>query len=418
MATVPFVAYLRSLLDSSIDPDAADWGYNGYAIGFLGTEDPIFPALTPTKLGDLHIKLVDLASLPDSFDIVVDSSFFPPAGPFKFSPADLTGFPPQFVKATISVVQGICIDSDGDGYGDPGHPENTCPTDNCPSVYNPDQEDADEDGVGDSCDVCPFHAEDNCCNPTVGNEAPSISSLNEITAIPGTEPFVYVATATDPNCDGTEINISFEDIPSWCTVDGDSIFGVAGCDFEDTSFTVIASDGTLDDTLSVVLLIDHSNQPPQITDAADPRVVHNQVPFAYYPTIVDPDDASHTISYPEFPHWCAISNDSVVGVAPDSIFNEQLTVIVQDFCNADTLSFPVSVFICGDADAGGSVDIDDVVYLIAYIFAGGPEPDPIESGDADCSGAIDIDDAVYLISYIFSGGPPPCDTNGDSAPDC
>jgi len=32
--------------------------------------------------------------------------------------------------------------------------------------------------------------------------------------------------------------------------------------------------------------------------------------------------------------------------------------------------------ICGDVDQSGGVDIDDVVYLIAYIFSGGPEPCP------------------------------------------
>ncbi len=75
-------------------------------------------------------------------------------------------------------------------------------------------------------------------------------------------------------------------------------------------------------------------------------------------------------------------------------------------------------WICGDADASGAVDIDDVVYLIQYIFASGPAPQPIESGDADCSGSIDIDDAVFLIQYIFSDGNTPCDPDGDGLPDC
>jgi len=58
------------------------------------------------------------------------------------------------------------------------------------------------------------------------------------------------------------------------------------------------------------------------------------------------------------------------------------------------------------------------VYIINYIFSGGPEPVPYESGDADCSGGIDIDDVVHLIGYIFSGGFDPCDTDGDQSPDC
>jgi len=47
-----------------------------------------------------------------------------------------------------------CIDTDGDGYGDPWEYTNECPWDNCPYEYNPLQEDADGDHVGDSCDNC------------------------------------------------------------------------------------------------------------------------------------------------------------------------------------------------------------------------------------------------------------------------
>jgi hypothetical protein len=69
-------------------------------------------------------------------------------------------------------------------------------------------------------------------------------------------------------------------------------------------------------------------------------------------------------------------------------------------------------------EASGGVDIDDVVYLINYVFASGPEPVPYESGDVDCSGGVDIDDIVYLIGYIFSAGYPPCDIDGDGNLDC
>ncbi|MCK4657777.1 MAG: hypothetical protein KAT85_12115, partial [candidate division Zixibacteria bacterium] len=79
----------------------------------------------------------------------------------------------------------------------------------------------------------------------------------------------------------------------------------------------------------------------------------------------------------------------------------------------DTLGITITVTalsgVCGDADGSGDVDIDDVVFLLNYVFGDGPAPNPLESGDVDCSEDIDIDDVVYLISYIFSGGPEPCE---------
>ncbi len=73
----------------------------------------------------------------------------------------------------------------------------------------------------------------------------------------------------------------------------------------------------------------------------------------------------------------------------------------------DSLYFELP-YIPGDADGSGGIDIDDVVFLIEYIFSGGPAPNPLAAGDADCSGSVDIDDVVHLIEYIFSSGPAPC----------
>ncbi len=78
----------------------------------------------------------------------------------------------------------------------------------------------------------------------------------------------------------------------------------------------------------------------------------------------------------------------------------------------------ISLFMCGDCDDSGGIDIDDIVYLIDFIFSSGSQPDPYDSGDGDCSGGVDIDDVVYLIAYIFSGGDSPCDIDGDGVPDC
>jgi hypothetical protein len=80
-----------------------------------------------------------------------------------------------------------------------------------------------------------------------------------------------------------------------------------------------------------------------------------------------------------------------------------------------TIKYP---YICGDATGDEMINVADPVYIINYIFVGGPEPDPYESGDVNCSGNVNIMDAVFLINYIFVDGNVPCDTDGDGIPDC
>lgn len=65
-------------------------------------------------------------------------------------------------------------------------------------------------------------------------------------------------------------------------------------------------------------------------------------------------------------------------------------------------------FVCGDADGNGIANISDAVWLVAYIFGGGPAPDPLESGDCDLNGIVNISDAAYLVAFIFCSGPEPC----------
>jgi hypothetical protein len=68
----------------------------------------------------------------------------------------------------------------------------------------------------------------------------------------------------------------------------------------------------------------------------------------------------------------------------------------------------------GDANGDGVINIADVIYLVNYLFTGGPVPCPQELGDANCDGVVDIADVVYLINYLFAGGPPPCEGKGMS----
>ncbi len=65
-------------------------------------------------------------------------------------------------------------------------------------------------------------------------------------------------------------------------------------------------------------------------------------------------------------------------------------------------------YICGNAANDNSINVADAVFIINYIFKGGPPPAILDAGDANCDRAINIADAVYLINYIFQGGPALC----------
>jgi len=64
-------------------------------------------------------------------------------------------------------------------------------------------------------------------------------------------------------------------------------------------------------------------------------------------------------------------------------------------------------FVPGDANGDGYVDINDLLYLACYLFAGGPAPDPYLAGDANGDCTVDTNDIIYLANYLFAGGPPP-----------
>jgi len=84
----------------------------------------------------------------------------------------------------------------------------------------------------------------------------------------------------------------------------------------------------------------------------------------------------------------------------------QVTVTAHNF-----LPFVDSIEVAqkiGDVNHDGEITIADVVFLINYLYKGGPAPDPLEMGDTNCDEVIDVADVVYLTNYLFQDGPPPC----------
>ncbi|MCX6829455.1 MAG: M14 family zinc carboxypeptidase [candidate division Zixibacteria bacterium] len=64
-------------------------------------------------------------------------------------------------------------------------------------------------------------------------------------------------------------------------------------------------------------------------------------------------------------------------------------------------------YICGDANGSGVVNIQDITFLINFLYKGGLAPIPVQAGDANGDGIINIRDITHLINFLYKGGPIP-----------
>jgi len=99
----------------------------------------------------------------------------------------------------------------------------------------------------------------------------------------------------------------------------------------------------------------------------------------------------------------------VKGIVYDStemVLDDPLNLLV------DSKEWQVTVipgdYLCGDANQNDTVNVSDVVFIINYLFKGGPEPVPYASGDVNLDQEVTVSDVIYLINYLFKGGFKPC----------
>lgn len=81
---------------------------------------------------------------------------------------------------------------------------------------------------------------------------------------------------------------------------------------------------------------------------------------------------------------------------------------------------PAPVFLRGDANSDGRVNISDAIFILTYLFSNGQQPHCLDAADANDDGAIDLSDAIRVLFFLFNGQtlpPPSPDPAADPTPD-
>jgi hypothetical protein len=83
-------------------------------------------------------------------------------------------------------------------------------------------------------------------------------------------------------------------------------------------------------------------------------------------------------------------------------------------CNSDTVYYQGDgipdynpLFICGDVNVDGLINILDITALIQYLFNNGLEPPGLAISDVNNSGDVTLVDVTYLIYFLYQNGPSP-----------
>jgi hypothetical protein len=64
------------------------------------------------------------------------------------------------------------------------------------------------------------------------------------------------------------------------------------------------------------------------------------------------------------------------------------------------------IFVRGDANSDGEVDLSDLIFTLSYLYLGGQAPACLKAADCDDTDLVDLSDVIYGLSYLYLSGPP------------
>ncbi len=65
------------------------------------------------------------------------------------------------------------------------------------------------------------------------------------------------------------------------------------------------------------------------------------------------------------------------------------------------------LFVRGDSNSSGTIDLTDGIRTLNFLFTGGPAPTCLDAADSSDDGVLGINDAIQIFSYLFTGGDAP-----------
>jgi thermitase len=113
------------------------------------------------------------------------------------------------------------------------------------------------------------------------------------------------------------------------------------------------------------------------------------------------------------PQFCdtAAGNLHVGAASPCAPWNNSCGLLVGALEAGCTCCVGLRGNVDGIEGPGGSADVADLTYLVAYLFQGGPPPPCPEEANVNGifgpGGPIDVDDLTFLVAFLFQGGPEP-----------
>jgi hypothetical protein len=177
------------------------------------------------------------------------------------------------------------------------------------------------------------------------NDPPVFTSKDTASAVED-RPFSYTPAAADP--ENTSVSFTFMKVPSWLAASGGLIGGTPREADHDTTFSVVATDGSANDTLVVRISVKQVNDRPEVVSAAADTAWEN-TPFSYEALVDDADGPRLSVRFAGQPDWLIPSGTLITGTPPQGAADTSFMVIAWDSQLSDTLLVRLKVVAVNDA---------------------------------------------------------------------